>query len=534
MNNIAFISTFPNNCFEIYAKQMIKSFVEFMPAEVPLLLELDDDLLYPVIDKMMRPNDGIAVGWEADHKAFVERNKGKDHPDDYRKQVVRFCHKVFAIKRTLDSAIKSRSEKLPDAPRYLVWMDADVHITRPVTMEEIKKCLPKEGDAVAYLGRKDWDHSECGWLAFDLDNCGDVVINEVAEHYITDRVFNEDQYHDSWMWDLWLKSDTHTYTDLTEGKSGTEIWIHSPMADWSVHYKGQVAKQQLAIKQQPRSGSNFVIQTKNSIPDEKICEHIALNQLLIKDWVRPCDINSEEIVVVSAGLMLIAEDIRREKGKRIVAVKHALEPLKQAGITPWACILLDPRPHVSDFVKDPDKDVLWFVASQVNPDVTKCLLDAGCKIIGYHASVNAGEEHLISKQPYAIINGGSATATRGLFLLHHMGFRKLRLYGYDLCYPDKQDLNALDDKGQIKFLETSVGINNPLAPPKRCFWSEPQLIAQFEEMNKIIADGTFDIEAFGDGIIPYIVKSKKLTIQRTKEANEEIIGKSLSSYKDLI
>lgn len=539
MNNIAVITTFPDMAWEIYAKRMLESFAKFWPAEIPLLVQLDDDLLLPDVKKTLRPQDAFSIGWEADHKAFVERNKDKDDPKDYRKQAVRFCHKVFALKRALDAILKSREQKILDAPRYLIWLDADVHTTRQVTMEEIRECLPKEGDAVAYMGRKDWPHSECGWLAFDLGNGGDSVIRHVVDMYLGDLIFNLDQWHDSWVFDdarKWLlQLKNIKCTNLTADKPGMDIWPHSSMGKWSIHYKGPAAKQQLAGQPmpQPRPGSNIVIQTKNSIPDEQIHANIRTNQILIKNWVMPCEPNDEEIVVVSAGPSLIVEDVLVEKGKKVVAVKHALERLAGAGIVPWACILLDPRPHVEKFVENPDKRVKWFVASQVDPAATLKLIEAGCEVWGYHASVGAKESFLTEKQAHAIIEGGSATATRGLFLLNHLGFRNFSLYGYDLSYMEKPDLKELDNRGQAKYVEMSVGYNHRLINQKRVFWTEPQFIAQFEEIDNMLKEKPFNITAHGVGMVPYIVKLKQTGELREKAWKAKMMGKKLPHYDDL-
>lgn len=507
----AVITTFPNNAWLVYAKTMLESFVKFMPQEIPILVELDDEKLVPEVGKIVRQQDAIVGGWQQDHLDFVTRNKLYDDPQNYRKQVTRFSHKVFALHRALE-AIKKQKEAGGEAPRFLIWMDADTEITRPVTMDDIKACLPIDRAAVSYMGRKDWDHSECGFLVFDLENEGDVFLDVWHGLYTSDEILKLQQTHDSFAFDTVRTSkDAPKCTNLTEDKPGMDIWQHSPMAAWSKHHKGPIAKQNMAPPLRPQGGQNFVIQTKNAIPNEEIQSHIRENQKIIRNWVRECTKNDEQIVVVSAGPQLMAEDVLDDyrAGKKIVAVKHAMEALKEAGIKPWACILLDPRPHVNDFVRDPDPDVLWFVASQVNPKVTTALLMAGCKVWGYHASVGAEEGHLTALQPEALIGGGSATATRGLFLLKHLGFHRMKLFGYDLCYPDKPDLNARDDIGQPKYLEMSVGWNNPLYNMKKCFWSEPQLIAQFEEMNQLIQNNTFELEAVGDGIIPFILKGKK-------------------------
>lgn len=504
--SIAVITTFGNAHWNIYAQKMVQSLTQYWPAEIPLLIELDNEALIHEVGKYVRPSDAMVCGWTDDHTKFVQEHGANDDPSDYRRQTTRFCHKVFALRRALD-AVRKQKAAGGDAPRYLIWLDADVITNRTVSMAEILECLPKEGEAVAYLGRKDWPHSECGWLAFDLENRGDEVIDVWHGLYVSGEILKLKETHDSWAFDHIINSDgAPPCTNLTSDKPGMDIWPHSPMGKWSMHFKGPVAKQ--ALEAPP---GKVVIQTKNSVPDDKIQSHIAENQKLIRHWVKQCLPTNEQIVVVSAGPQLMAEDVIDDyrAGKKIVAVKHALAPLKEAGILPWACILLDPRPHVYDFVTDPDPDVLWFVASQVDPRVTTKLLAHGCKVWGYHAAVGAGEHILTAQQPHSVISGGSATATRGLFLLKHLGFNRIKLYGYDLCLPDKPDLNARDDHGQPKFLEISIGWNNPLSNLKKCFWSEPQLIAQFEEMNHLIQNNIFDLEAVGDGIIPFILKGKR-------------------------
>lgn len=532
-NQICVITTFPNWSWDVYAKRMLESFVQYWPKEIPLLVALDDDTIADQVQKVLnRPEDAIAAGWPPEHKAFVERNKDKDSKDDYRKQAVRFCHKIFAIKRALE-AIEEGKKAGEEVARYLIWMDADVITNRAVTLDEIKECLPKDGDAVAYLGRKDWDHSECGWLAFDLEKGGVKLINSVVNTYISDDVFKLDQWHDSWVWDRKIDLAVYPSTNLTLNKPGMDIWPQSPMGKWSTHYKGPAAKGAM-VKPKAQKQLPLKIQTLNALPNPEIVNNIRTNQLLIKNWIVPCVKTNEEIIVVSAGPTLVAEDVRKEAGKRIVAVKHALEPLAKAGITPWACILLDPRDHVAKFVDDADTSIIWIVASQVSPEVTRKLLEKGCTVWGYHASVGAGEIELTKKQESSIVYGGSATATRGLYVLQMLGFNNMTLYGYDLCFPDKPDLTVKDDKGQPKYLEVCIGMNHPLYTIKRAFWTEGQLVAQYEELNEIIRNKRLNLRAHGHGIIPFLIQGHEVASLRESELKAKLIGSKLPNYRQLL
>lgn len=530
--NAAFVTTFPNDAWGVYAEECLKSWVENLPVETPILIGLDDDKIALNVQQLLQHrNDAIAVGMLPEQKNFVETYKHKDEHGDYRKQATRFCHKVFILSRALEAIRQTPKE---NKARYLIWLDADVLVSRKVNMSDIMDVLPVDGEPVAYLGRKDWDHSECGLLVFDLENGGDKVIENVLQYYLTGNLFSLEQWHDSFVFDVVRGADK--WTNLTEGKPGRDIWEHSPMASWSHHYKGN---QKHGMKKIPANAyrvGNMLIETKNALPNEVLHSHIADNKLLIREWVSQCEDNEEEIVVVSAGPLLVPEDVLKhiEKGQKIVAVKHALSRLKDAGIKPWATILLDPRPHVYDFVQSPDKDIIWFVASQVDPIVTKKLLEHGCRVIGYHVTVGANEEHLFEDRYGAIIPGGTATATRGLFLLRHLGFKTMHLYGYDMCYGDKPDMKAVDEKGQPKYVEMSIDVNNFGMNYKRVFWSEPQLMAQINEMQQLLKNRDFNFRAYGWGIVPFIARLEEVADLRKKKKLGIVSGKKLPSYKDLL
>lgn len=543
MSNIAVVTTFPSHAFDLYAKKMLESYIANWPDDISILVRLDDELIVDHVDRIIRKHDGLICGYTPEQKDFLDRNKGKDDPNDYRKQACRFSHKVFTLKASSDYWIAENAKNQGLKCRYLIWLDADVITTRKVTEDDLRKCFPKEGDAVSYMGRKDWDHSECGWLVFDLENGGADIIDEIYALYVSDEVFKHNQWHDSFIFDfvLWDKVDKrflYKATNLTPDAKGMEVWPQSPMAAWSKHYKGPVAKAELANvpAKQKSTMQPLKIQTTNSIPNKDIQLHIMENQTLIKNWVSSCTKTEEEIVVVSAGPMMIAEDLRDEveAGRKIVAVKHALQPLKNAGIKPWACILLDPRPHVYDFVDNPDTDIIWFVASQVVPKAVKKLLDAGCNVWGYHASVGADEAQYTERQPEAIVDGGSATATRGLFLLDKLGFKKFRLYGYDLCIPEKPNLNEKDEMGQPKYFEVEIAVQQPLYSAKRGFWSKGELLAQYEEFKNIVEKTKWDIQAFGHGIIPYMINAKRVNDLRLKEKRAKLGLSKPVSYKEML
>ena len=144
----AFLTTFPNQAWDVYAKDMVASFNRFAPSDIPLLIKLDNDQIVNQVAPTSRPCDAISLGWGEDYVDFVNKYQDRESPDNYRYQAVRFCHKVFALMDSL-KAIDMHKEATGQGTRYLIWVDADVHLTREVTQEDIEKCLPKKGDAVS-------------------------------------------------------------------------------------------------------------------------------------------------------------------------------------------------------------------------------------------------------------------------------------------------------------------------------------------------------------------------------------------------
>lgn len=239
---------------------------------------------------------------------------------------------------------------------------------------------------------------------------------------------------------------------------------------------------------------NLVVKTKNCVPDELIQENIqfALDSGLPK--VEMCRAHTERAIVVSAGpsVKTYLDEIRKTKG-RVICVKHAHDMLIENGIIPWACVLLDPRDHVQDFIENPHPDVLYIVASMCHRTTLERLLERKAKVLLYHAMVGAGENKLVKEGFF--IGGGSCAATRGISVLHVMGFRKFVLYGYDSCYPEKPE-GPRDDYQKVEVIG-------------RKFWTDMELVAQAQDFEKLLQQGFVDLTVKGDGMISHLWKKKR-------------------------
>jgi len=196
------VTTFNRDGLDTYAQRMIETFEQQWPKSVDLLIYAEN--CQPSVD---RPNtvvrDIFAVSPQL--TAFQERHRNNDLAHgragppgvfDERKQfrwdAARFSYKVYAIAHaaaTVDSD-------------YLIWLDADTHTHSTVPVEWLATVCPDTALA-SYLGRGERYHSECGWVGYNLSHPeGKNFIQDFVAMYDQDLIFNEKEWHDSYIWDV--------------------------------------------------------------------------------------------------------------------------------------------------------------------------------------------------------------------------------------------------------------------------------------------------------------------------------------------
>ena len=554
---IAVCSTFPNEHFNLCAAEMLATFKAYWPEDVKIYIQLDQqpeetftELNNSIIDIVGEERAFIAGLFDEDQKNFIER--WKDHkPKTYMDDVVKFSHKVFALEKCAD-AIK-------DDIDVLIWLDADVITKKPITHEWLESVLPADDEVCSYLGR-DTLYSECGWVAYNLKNLGWELLNGMKQQYVDDDFaeYLKTGWTDCHVFD-YKRADLkckNLSSFFKYGVNAIDVWSQSDLAQRMVHRKGQkkvvAAENRKLVQQQPKGpqivdADQMNIKTRNCLDHEKIRGNIRENLSQIRVWSTVCNparveytkSNStlgntidwseiQDIVICSAGPSL-AESIDKirelqNNGAKVISVKHAIDTLKAHKIKPWAVVLLDPREHVEGFVQKPDPDPIYFVASMCNPKVVKILNENLCKVVGYHALVNAGEtqEMIAADLP---VGGGSATATRSIGLFADMfGYKRFHLFGYDLCYQQKPDMEAKNEDGNPKYMELNIGTHTYKNKYiTRTFWTEGQFLAQSNELKAIYKDRKdIEITVYGDGMAGWLFKHYNLHRRYLQEYNENL------------
>lgn len=518
---IAVCTTFPLSYYDICSAEMIETFNKYWPDECELFIGLDQlpeaqlKETHSKILEISKEGRDFFIGNDFDKEQveFLKRHEKDEKTDNYRLQVARFSYKIFSLHRV--------AQYCTDKYDYLIWLDADVITKKQITLDDLKKFLPEDNQVFSYLGRKDSPHSECGFVGYNMKYKAASFIERMQKMYVTDAVLTLPGWTDCDILDHLrgkFAEGQEAFKNLSEGVQGTHVWPASPLGEFMEHRKGKRKLKNIAAKTKPKAESGFSldkmeIKTKNCIDHDLIRAQIKENISLIKNWAQICTYNDEEIVIASAGPSLNREDLMPfyERGIKIVAVKHAVERLLEWGIKPWACVLLDPRPHVENFVKSPNKDIIYFVASMVHPSVVRTLLDNNCKVIGYHALVGAKEQEVARKGDIGV-SGGSGTATRCICLLNEMfGFKTFHCFGYDLCHHTKPDFAEKTDDGNQKNYEvelTASSWGGKIA--KKTFWTEGQFLAQAREIADLYKmNKNINITIYGDGIAGWAYKHWK-------------------------
>lgn len=126
-----------------------------------------------------------------DCKNFMLRNKVRPFKN-FLTDGVRFCYKVYSL-------IQASQTKNYD---ILIWVDADSVFYKPLTIEFIQQHLYKEDKMMTYLGRGE-HYSECGFLLWNLNHKDTQdYFKEMKNMYNNDLIYNEREYHDSYIWDV--------------------------------------------------------------------------------------------------------------------------------------------------------------------------------------------------------------------------------------------------------------------------------------------------------------------------------------------
>jgi len=235
MGSITVVTTFSRKGYEVYGQRMLDSFNKFWPKDIPLYVYYEGDEEYTDDEEELLKWYWTPLDDDEDRAAFMARHT--DHPVDYRRQPIKFCHKVFAVTAA------------PRETDFLIWLDGDIETKAPVTHAFLDSVLPD--DCVAtYMGREWWQHTESGFVAYNCaTKSGREFLDDMRLWYTHDAVIDLPQQHDCMVFDGLRKiyeQRGHKFNDLGKDYRGEGLAVmpHTPLGTVMKHNKGNKQKRE--------------------------------------------------------------------------------------------------------------------------------------------------------------------------------------------------------------------------------------------------------------------------------------------------
>tara|TARA_R110000787_G_scaffold2558_3_gene10082 strand:+ start:5942 stop:7636 length:1695 start_codon:yes stop_codon:yes gene_type:complete len=556
---VKFVTSFSADGFERYARKMLLSVIENWKDDLKLIAyyhDFTDDLVkeLPESDKIEYRNlDNIQD--MKNYKQLMKLHDGTEGgkiPYNWRMDAIKWCNKVYAL---TDLSLEISEQEARGG--WLIWLDADTVTTKPFSEERVLR-LFKKGAELVHLGRKDIDYSETSFIAFNLDYLSPhYLLADLRGCYDIGEVTAYREWHDGFIFERLLKiyiAHGLRVQNLSQGAEGLAAFAQSPLSQYMIHYKGNlknnveeeeevgtiIPAQTSAVdtldKTLPRKVP-IVIKPKDSVPKETIVNNINENLKILDKWdmVRSCNINDEHAIIVSGGPSLDISKLkylaRKTKGK-IICVKHSYPALLKAGIKPWACVILDPRPVEgtsthgivrSTLFDKVDPSTKFFVASMTDPSVTKLLKEKTDNIYGWHAFSQAIKDSIKTKEDgdalkanigddATFVTGGTCAAMRAIGMMHIFGFRNFHLFGFDCCAEGElaaEELSRTMEDGKKKYMRVETNGYE--------FWTTGELLAMAQDCEKLFnnKDIEMNINVYGEGTLVSEVFKNSLRSQKT-------------------
>lgn len=239
--------------------------------------------------------------------------------------------------------------------------------------------------------------------------------------------------------------------------------------------------------------------------------NVRINSARDLPWFTGHEERKEAAVIVGGGPSMrdSIKAIRdhRRRGAKIITVNNALNYLHDRSITPDVHVMLDARAENASMVKNAPKDVRYFLASQVHPDVFDAL--SGHDVSVWHNGMGSGEalreilDPWWNEKPICLVPGGGTVGLRAINLAWLSGYRKVHLYGFDSCYQDDQHhaySQSLNDGEETQ----TVALGDKTYKCAR--WMIRQAM-EFQDQYRFLTDQGVKVIAHGKGLIPDMQKA---------------------------
>lgn len=250
----AVVTTFNDKGYHEYAKKMIKSFDSFWHDSVTLIVYYEESkpdlsttprIIYRHLPTASKELTVFKEKHKDNPKAHGQWWSGKMHTNGkmfgmgFRWDVVRFCHKVFAVTHA----------GLKDKESYdeIYWLDADTLTYDHVPLSVFDKLLPDSEDVYCCFIGRPRRYPECGFLGFKTQHpVHEQFMTEFQEMYTKERLFDLEEWHDSYVfWEVQQRFEKrgtifkNLNTYMNTGINAGHPFINTILGDYVDHLKGK-------------------------------------------------------------------------------------------------------------------------------------------------------------------------------------------------------------------------------------------------------------------------------------------------------
>lgn len=248
MSKYQTVTTMHENGYKLYGEKMIRSFLQNWPTDQKLVVYTEEfDLAVDLVNNpriIVRNLLKCSPGLVAFKQQYANNPAANGLIDPQQKEpnfafdAVRFSHKVYALHHAVHNSESGCSA--------IIWQDADTVTHAPVPVDFLERNFPLDpAVGIYYLGRTQ-QHSECGWMVFNLLNSHVKDFWKFfIEQYDRSQLFALDEWHDSFVFDhvrTTFEAQGMINSNITSGYVKGHPFIHSFLGEYMDHLKGPKRK----------------------------------------------------------------------------------------------------------------------------------------------------------------------------------------------------------------------------------------------------------------------------------------------------
>jgi len=231
------VTSFGRKGYELYGRDFIRTFKQFWPEEVKLIVYWEDEkpeedlygydllTLEPCASFLARHDNMIMRGKEP-HPRWGWGPKASKSGYNFRFDAYKFSRKVFAVAHAAREVKSGR----------MFWIDADVVTHNRVKTKWLIRMLP-EDIALCYLARVRY-HSELGFVGYNLSHPDThPFIEDYERQYADDLFINHGAFDDCNTFDMLVRRRKPAVYQIPN-RSTAQPFDHSDLVRFMTHNKG--------------------------------------------------------------------------------------------------------------------------------------------------------------------------------------------------------------------------------------------------------------------------------------------------------